>query len=95
MGWVLAPKTLIPAMLRAHAYIVATANTFAQRIALEIFRTPHGLEEHSVFYREQRGAAAEALDEAGLRYAPIDGSFYAAVHVGDGVHDAGVCAAVD
>jgi aminotransferase len=85
MGWVLAPKTLVPTMLRAHSYIVSTANTFAQRIALEIFRTPHGLEEHSVFYREQRGAAAEALDEAGLRYAPIDGSFYAAVHVGDGV----------
>jgi aminotransferase len=85
MGWVLAPKTLVPTMLRAHSYIVSTANTFAQRIALEIFRTPRGLEEHATFYREQRGAVTEALDDAGLRYTPIDGSFYAAVHVGDDV----------
>ncbi|HTX03765.1 MAG TPA: pyridoxal phosphate-dependent aminotransferase [Candidatus Acidoferrales bacterium] len=85
MGWVLAPKACIPPMLRAHSYVVATANTFAQRIALEIFRTPHGLEEHAAFYREQRAGAIRALDEAGLRYAPIEGSFYAAVHVGDGV----------
>jgi aminotransferase len=85
MGWVLAPKTVIPTMLRAHAYVVGTANTFAQRIALEIFRTPHGLQEHAALYRQQRTAAAKSLDEAGLRYAPIDGSFYAAVHVGDGV----------
>jgi aminotransferase len=85
MGWVLAPKACIPTMLRAHSYIVSTANTFAQRMALEIFRTPHGLEEHAAFYREQRTAAAKALDDVGLSYAPIDGSFYAAVHVGDGV----------
>jgi len=85
IGWALAPKTVAPMMLRAHVYVVATSNTFAQRIALEIFRTPHGLEEHAAFYHEQRNAAARALDDAGLRYAPIDGSFYAAVHVGDGV----------
>jgi aminotransferase len=85
MGWALAPKTCIPTMLRAHSYIASTANTFAQRIALEIFRTPRGLEEHAAFYRERRAAAATALDGAGLRYAPIDGSFYAAVHVGDGI----------
>ncbi len=85
MGWVLAPKECIPKMLRAHSYVVSTANTFAQRIALEIFRTPHGLEEHASFYREQRAAAAKALEDVGLPYAPIDGSFYAAVHVGNGV----------
>jgi len=85
MGWALAPKDVMPAMLRAHAYIVSTANTFAQRIALEIFRDPHGLEEHSHIYAEQRASALRALAATGLRSAPIDGSFYAAVHVGDGV----------
>ena len=85
MGWVLAPKACVPAMLRAHSYVVSTANTFAQRIALEIFRTPGGLQEHAAFYREQRAAAIQALDDVGLPYAPIDGSFYAAVHVGEGV----------
>lgn len=85
IGWALAPKDVMPAMVRAHVYIVATANTFAQRIALEIFRTPHGLEEHSHIYQEQRASALRALEATGLRSAPIDGSFYAAVHVGDGV----------
>lgn len=85
MGWAMAPKSIAPMLVRAHAYVVSTANTFAQRVALEIFRTPDGLREHAWFYREQRAAAIAALDEAGLSYVPIDGSFYAAVRAGDDI----------
>jgi len=85
MGWVLAPKSVLPTLVRAHAFVVSTANTFAQRVALEIFHTPGALQEHAAFYVEQRAAAAAALESAGLEYAPIDGSFYAGVHVGDGI----------
>lgn len=85
MGWVLGPKAAVQPMLRAHAYVVSTANTFAQRVALEIFRKPNALAEHAAFYRERRASATRDLTQAGLHFAPVDGSFYAAVHVGDGV----------
>jgi aminotransferase len=89
MGWVLGPKSAVAPMLRAHAYVVSTANTFAQRVAFEIFRTPDALQEHAAFYRERRASSVRDLEAAGLRFAPIDGSFYAAVHVGDGIQTLG------
>ena len=85
LGWLLAPKAIAPMLIRAHAYVTSTANTFAQRVALEIFRAPGGLQEHATFYREQRAAALAALEGIGLDYVPIDGSFYAGVHIGDGI----------
>ena len=85
MGWVIAPKAAIPTMIKAHAYLVSTANTYAQRVALEIFRAPGGLQENLAWYRAQRESVVAALDELRLRYLPIEGSFYAAVHVGQGV----------
>ncbi|MBV8424661.1 MAG: pyridoxal phosphate-dependent aminotransferase [Candidatus Eremiobacteraeota bacterium] len=85
MGWVIAPKPVAPMVVRAHAYVTSTANTFAQRVALEIFRAPENLREHAAWYGKQRDAALAALDEAQLSYVPIDGSFYAAVRAGDGV----------
>lgn len=85
LGWVLAPKAAIPAMTKVHAWLVSTANTYAQRVALEIFRDPGGLREHAEWYRAQRAAVLEALAASRLEHLPIDGSFYVAVHVGTGV----------
>ena len=82
LGWVMAPKAVIPTMVKTHAWLVSTANTFAQRIALEIFHAAGGLQEHRDWYRTQRAGAVEALEAAGLEYLPIEGSFYASVRVG-------------
>ncbi|MGH7329328.1 MAG: aminotransferase class I/II-fold pyridoxal phosphate-dependent enzyme, partial [Polyangiaceae bacterium] len=85
MGWVIAPKAAIPTMIKAHAYLVSTAKTYAQRVALEIFRAPGGLQENLGWYRTQRESVLAALEELSLRYLPIEGSFYAALHVGRGL----------
>ena len=85
MGWVIASKAAIPTLIKAHAYLVSTANTYAQRVAIEIFRAPGGLQEQLPWYREQRESVLSALAETGLRHLPIEGSFYAAVHVGGGI----------
>jgi aminotransferase len=85
IGWAMAPRPVMPVLIRAHTYVVGTASAFAQRVALEIFRTPGALQEHAQWYRDQRAIAVQSLDELGLRYAPIDGSFYAAVEVGAGI----------
>jgi len=83
MGWAIAPSAVIPAMSKAHAWVVSTANTFAQRVAIEIFATPGGLQEHHRWYAEQRAGTLGELDSIGLRHLPIEGSFYVAVHIGD------------
>ena len=85
LGWVIAPKAAIPTMVKAHAWLVSTANTYAQRVALEIFRAPNGLREHLDWYRAQRGEVLGALRETGLEHLPVEGSFYAAVRVGNGI----------
>lgn len=85
LGWVIAPKAAIPAMTKVHAWLVSTANTYAQRVAMEIFRQPGGLQEHAEWYRAQRAAVMSALAALRLEHLPIDGSFYAAVHVGQDV----------
>ena len=82
LGWVMAPKAAIPSMTKVHAWLVSTANTYAQRVALEIFRAPDGLQEHAAWYAAQRAAVLGALAASGLEHLPIDGSFYAAVHAG-------------
>jgi aspartate/methionine/tyrosine aminotransferase len=85
LGWVMAPKAAIPTMTKVHAWLVSTANTYAQRVALEIFRAPSGLREHAEWYGTQRGGVLEALAGTGLEHLPVDGSFYAAVHVGQDI----------
>lgn len=85
IGWIMTPSAVAPMVLRAHAYVTSTASTFAQRVALEIFREPGGLREHAQWYDVQRAAAIAALEGAGLAYVPIEGSFYAAVRAGDGI----------
>ena len=56
-----------------------------ERVALEIFRTTGGLQEHTDWYANRRDGAIASLASAGLAHLPIEGSFYAAVHVGDAV----------
>jgi aminotransferase len=90
IGWVMAPKAVAPTMVKAHAWLVSTANTFAQRVALEIFRAG-ALQEHLEWYRAQRAAALAALQAAGLRHLPIEGSFYAAVRLGEGIASLEFC----
>ena len=42
------------------------------------------MREHAEWYADQRRHVLQALDEHALRYAPIDGAFYACVRLPDG-----------
>jgi aminotransferase len=94
IGWLIAPDDAIEHLVKMHAWITATANTFAQRVAYEIFREPGALSEHAAWYRAQHALVTEALDASGLRYVPIDGAFYACVQLPRGEHDS-LAAAID
>jgi len=84
LGWLIAPDEPIGQLVKTHSWVTATANTFAQRVAFEIFGEPGALQEQSRWYRERHVLVERALGASGLRYVPIDGAFYACVRLPDG-----------
>jgi aspartate/methionine/tyrosine aminotransferase len=85
IGWMIGPAAVMPQVIKAHGWLTSTANTFAQRVAIEAFTHTGGLMEQFAWYRDQREGVVQALDRSGLPYLPIDGSFFVSVHVGEGV----------
>ncbi len=81
IGWLLAPDAMSDALVKTHAWVTATASAFGQRVAYEIFGEPGALTEQSAWYRDQHARTIVALDASGLRYATIDGAFYACVQL--------------
>ncbi|MBV8435729.1 MAG: pyridoxal phosphate-dependent aminotransferase [Candidatus Eremiobacteraeota bacterium] len=84
LGWILAPESFVEHAIKTHAWITSCADTFAQAVALHIFTTLEGVREHAPWYREQRRAVVEALDDAELPYVAPDGSFYVIVRLPEG-----------
>lgn len=85
LGWMIAPEKLIEQAIKAHAWVTSCADTFAQQIALDIFRTPGCITEHTSWYRTQRAGVLGALEQSGLRFLKSEGSFYACVRLRDGM----------
>jgi aspartate/methionine/tyrosine aminotransferase len=85
LGWILAPESFVVHAVKAHAWVTSCTDTFAQHVALHVFSSAAGVSEHAAWYAEQRGAVLAALAERGLRFVPIDGSFYACVRLPEGV----------
>lgn len=85
LGWTLAPKEIAAAIVKTHAWVTSCASTFAQRVAMEIFNTPGGLQEHRQWYRTQLAAVHVALQASRMRYIVPEGSFYACVALPDGM----------
>ncbi len=84
IGWLLAPDEAIGALTRAHAWITSTASAFSQRVAYEIFGEPGALREQAAWYRERHARVSAALAASGLRYVPVDGTFFACVRLPGG-----------
>ena len=85
LGWVLGPEDFVKEAIKAHAWLTSCADTFAQHVALSIFTTLGGVNEHVSWYRAQWAGVVEALDASGLRFIKPDGSFYACVKLPTGI----------
>jgi aspartate/methionine/tyrosine aminotransferase len=85
LGWILAPESFTEQAIKAHAWVTSCTDTFAQHVALHVFKSQDGVREHAAWYAEQRQAVLSALLEHGLRFVPIDGAFYVCVRLPDGV----------
>lgn len=84
LGWIIAPPAFIEQAVKTHAWVTSCADTFAQQVALSIFTTPGGAQEHAGWYRDQWKGVVEALEASGLRYIKPEGSFYACVRLPQG-----------
>lgn len=80
LGWALAPDSIAPSFVKVHAWLTSCADTFAQHVALHIFR--HGaLREQAPWYAERRCDVLRLLEQSGLRYIAPEGSFYACIRL--------------
>lgn len=85
LGWVLAPKQLTSSVVKVHAWLTSCADTFAQQVALHIFRTPGAIREHAPWYEDRCREVISTLQESGLRFIAPEGSFYACVRLPQGI----------
>lgn len=83
LGWAMAPEAVMQQIVKVHAWLTSCADTFSQRVALNIFQTG-ALREHAAWYETQWRAVCDALQESGLRHIVPDGSFYACVRLPGG-----------
>jgi aspartate aminotransferase len=84
LGWLVGPSSTVAQAIKVHAWTTSCADTFAQRVALQIFKTSGALQEHAAWYREQREKLLAALRASGLRYVSPDGTFYVCVRLSEG-----------
>ncbi len=85
LGWILGPAATIEQATKVHAWVTSCADSFAQRVALDVFQTPGGLRAHAAWYAERREELLTVLQESGMRFIVPEGSFYACVRLPQGL----------
>ena len=84
LGWIIAEGGVVEQAIKVHAWVTSCADTFAQQVALHVFGTPGALREHAAWYRQRRRELLDALRESGLRFVPVEGTFYVCVRLPEG-----------
>jgi aminotransferase len=83
LGWMIGNAKFIEQAVKAHAWIASCTDTFAQRVALHVFKSG-AIREHAAWYEERQREVAHALRESGLRFIVPEGAFYACVRLPGG-----------
>jgi aspartate/methionine/tyrosine aminotransferase len=82
LGWVIAPRDVMPEIVKMHGWVTSCANTFSQRVAHAIFAAGD-LTGHRAWYAGQFREALAAARDAGLEALEPEGAFYLCLRVGD------------
>ncbi len=82
LGWAIAPVGLIEAITKLHSWATSTASTFAQQVALAIFREPGAMSAQHAWYQERSSQVAAMLVERNIVSTPLDGTFYTLLKFG-------------
>jgi aspartate aminotransferase len=81
LGWMIAPSSVMPDLIKLHGWIASCACAFSQRIALEIFQAGD-LHGHREWYAKQRDLVVAHARSLGIRHIPPEGAFYLCVDTG-------------
>jgi aminotransferase len=81
LGWLVGPAEAIAGAVKVHALVNTAASTFADRVAVELFREPGALAAHRPLYAEQRTLLLDLLREAEIRHVEPEGAFYCMVRL--------------
>lgn len=81
LGWLVGPEEVIAAAVKVHQFVNTAASTFAQLVALELFRTPGALAAHRPVYAARRAALLSAAERYGVPLLQPEGTFYALVRL--------------
>jgi aspartate/methionine/tyrosine aminotransferase len=81
LGWLAGPEEAVVAATRVHQLVNTAASTFAQVVAMEVFRTPGALAAHRPLYAARLAALAGWVEAAGLPWVAPEGAFYAMVRL--------------
>lgn len=84
LGWILGPSPFVEEAIKVHAWATSCVDTFAQYVALEVFRSPANLREQVPWYREQRERVRGALAASGLPFVDPEGAFYVCLQLPEG-----------
>jgi aspartate/methionine/tyrosine aminotransferase len=75
VGWLAGPAEVITAAIKVHQFLNTGVATFAQRVAVFLFREGR-LGDHAPIYRANREHMLAAANRSGLHVIPPEGGFY-------------------
>lgn len=81
LGWLVGPPEVIASAVKVHQFVNTAAGTFAQRVALELFRDPRSLAAHRPLYARTRAALLAAAGRHGVPHLAPEGTFYCLVRL--------------
>lgn len=88
LGWLMAPTSVMPTIVKAHQFINTAASTYSQQVALAVFQTPGMLQAHRGHYQAKRDRVVDALTARGFTFVAPEGAFYVMVKLpGEGEVD--------
>lgn len=92
LGYVIAPPTLVAALLKLHTYLVSGPTSFVQWGGVAALQQEPGREAMRLEYQRRRALVLDGLEAAGLRCVSPSGAFYAFPEIpADAQDDATFC----
>jgi aspartate/methionine/tyrosine aminotransferase len=93
LGWLAGPAEVIAAAPKAHQFVNTAADTFAQRVALELFGEAGALAAHRPVYAARREHLLQGAKRVAIELIPPDGAFYALLRLPEPLASDSVAAA--
>jgi aminotransferase len=81
LGWLIGPQEVIAGAIKVHALVNTAASTFADRVAVALFRDPASLAAHRPLYAQHRRTLLDLLRRHGVPHVEPEGAFYCMVRL--------------